>query len=142
MCTDINNYLKNQKIESSINFIQLFTLSKKNKLSITCKYQLKNEYYYLEYHDLTNNFLLKISNAKYYYGLHPKINENIILNAIKSKVFLNEKTFLAFANPLISYFTVDFTDVEVIKALYYKTLLQVASNFSFQIKSSKDQKVF
>lgn len=144
MFVEINNYLRNFEKKSNINFLKLVTLAEKNKLSITCKYQFKNEFYYLEYHDSTNNFLLKKSNdsSKYYYGLHPKINENMILNAIKSKVFLNEKRFLAFANPLISYFTVDFTDVEVIKALYYKTLLQVASNFSFQIKSSKDQKVF
>ena len=103
MINTINNYLKEHSKESEINFLQAVTLLDSKKLSITCKYLKNYKYYYLEY-DSNNNIFNKVEATNpynYYYGLHPRINENIILNAIKERHSHKEK-FLEFANKHIS----------------------------------------
>src|SRR5690606_19952997 len=145
MINTINNYLKEHSKESEINFLQAVTLIDSKKLSITCKYLKNYKYYYLEY-DSNNNIFNKVEAANpdnYYYGLHPRINENIILNAIKEKSFLTKEKFLEFANKHISNFMLDIDSEELLISLFYKTLLQSASNFGFPIKiSSEDEELF
>lgn len=145
MINTINNYLKEHSKESEINFLQAVTLLDSKKLSITCKYLKNYKYYYLEY-DSNNNIFNKVEATNpdnYYYGLHPRINENIILNAIKEKAFLTKEKFLEFANKHISNFMLDIDSEELLISLFYKTLLQSASNFGFPIKiSSEDKELF
>ena len=145
MINTINNYLKEHSKESEINFLQAVTLLDSKKLSITCKYLKNYKYYYLEY-DSNNNTFNKVEAANpdnYYYGLHPRINENIILNAIKEKAYLTKEKFLEFANKHISNFMLDIDSKELLISLFYKTLLQSASNFGFPIKiSSEDKELF